>query len=230
MQSRAKGPIGQTVLEVLGALMTPELAEEVLRRGLERAGRTRIPENPQRVRELAEGSLRLAIVELVGAEVADSFVRDLGPILEVISSGVTARPSDSDRPRSILPPSRSSSFPPPRRDEAPLRLLVVTADSLEELKRQVGSFADLGRVRDAFELITAIETRGGPVLVVVDGYRPAVDVTTLQAFLPRVPDGCRVALWGFSAREVRRVESLPGYTVVEAGPQWGSLADALLRL
>lgn len=229
MQSRAKGPIGQTVLEVLGTLMTAELAEAVLRRGLERAGRTRIPENPQRVRELAEGSLRLAIVELVGTETADSFVRDLGPILEVISSGVSPKP-DSDRPRSILPPSRSSSAPPPRRDEAPLRLLVVTADSLEELKRQVGSFADLGRVRDAFELITEIETRGGPVLVVVDGYRPAVDVTTLQAFLPRVPDGCRVALWGFSAQEVRRVESLPGYTVVEAGPHWGSLADALLRL
>ena len=220
--------MGQTVLEVLGSLVAPELAEAILGRALARAGRAALPENPRRVRELSEGALRDAVIELAGVDIADSFVRDLAPILEVVSSGVQAKP-DSDRPRSVLPPSRSSSFPP-RREGAALRILVVTADSIEELRRSVGAFADVARASDAFELITAIETRQGSVLVVVDGYRPVVELSVLAAFLPRVPDGCRVALWGFDAQERRRVEGTPGYSVVEAGPSWGALADALTRL
>ncbi len=226
--SRAKGPIGQTLIEVLGALMTPDAAAAVLYRALKMADRRTLPENPLRARELAEGPLFHAITEMVGLDVAESFLADLSPILEVMSSGVTTRSSDPPRP--LLPPTRSSSSPPPRRDEARLRVLVVTADSLEDLRRQIGSFAEVTRVRDAFELITAIEIRNGPVLVVVDGYRPAIEIATIATFMPRVPDGVRIALWGFEAFDVRRVESLPGYSVVEAGPLWAALADALLRL
>ncbi|MCB9593671.1 MAG: hypothetical protein H6719_13140 [Sandaracinaceae bacterium] len=228
-KSRVKGPIGQTVLEVLGTMMTPDTAAEVLRRALERSARSSIPENAERVRELAEGELRAAVIEMVGVEVADSFLAHLDPILGVISSGVRPRQS-AERPKSVAPPSRSSSFPPPRREEAALRVIVVTAASLEDLKRHLGSFADVGRVRDAFELITALETRTGPLLVVVDGYRPAVDVATLAMFLPRIPDGCRVALWGFTTPDARRVETFPGWSIVDAGADWGALADALTNL
>ena len=76
-KSRVKGPIGQTVLEVLGTMMTPDTAAEVLRRALERSARSSIPENAERVRELAEGELRAAVIEMVGVEVADSFLTHL---------------------------------------------------------------------------------------------------------------------------------------------------------
>lgn len=211
--------------------MAPDTAAAVLYRALKASGREAIPENPLRVRELAEGPLRYAIEELVSLEAAEAFLSALGPLLDAISSGVQRR-SERITPRArppMLPATRSSS-PPPRRDEARLRLLVVTGDGVDDLRRQIGVFADVTHVRDAFELITAIEIRNGPVLVVVDGYRPVLDLTTLAAFLPRVPDGVRMAIWGFEAQDVRRMESLPGYTLVEAGPTWSALADALLRL
>jgi len=224
-----RGPVGQTLLEVLGSLMTPALCEVVVADALERAGWTQVPEHAGRLRELAEGPLRETVTELVGVDAAQHMLRDLEPILQVAESGVRRRESPAARPKPLTPKSRISSFPPAASPGEALRLLVLTCASLEDLKKQLGS-VDVGRVQDAFELLTAIESRTGPMLVVVDGYRPMVGVETLAAFMPRVPDGVRLVLWGFEPRDTLRVQHLRGWSAIEAGPDFGDLASALPSL
>lgn len=206
--------------------MTPALCEVVVADALDRAGWTNVPESAGRLRELAEGALHEAVVELVGVDAAQHMLRDLEPILAIVQSGVRRRDETASRPQRLAPKSRTSSFPPASSAADALRVLVLTCASLEPLKKQLGAL-DVGRVQDAFELLTALDTRTGPTLVVVDGYRPVAGVETLATFLPRVPDGVRLVLWGFEPRDTLRVQHLRGWSAIEAGPDWGDLATAL---
>jgi len=209
--------------------MTPALCEVVVADALERAGWTAIPEHAGHLRELAEGALYETVVELVGVDAAQHMLRDLEPILAIAESGVRRRDTPPAPPTQLAPKSRISSFPPARSAAETVRVLVVTCASLEPLKKQLGEL-DVARVQDAFELLTAVESRTGPLLIVVDGYRPVTGVETLAAFLPRVPDGVRLVLWGFHARDTLRVQHLRGWSTVEAGPDFADLATALPAL
>jgi len=216
-----RGPLGVTLLEVLGSLMPPERAELMALRALGRAGWSAIPEDPGAIAQLIEGPLSAILAEEVGLEATAFVLEDLVPILDLAASGVRrTRPNIEGR---SLPTTQPA---PPRMKEG-LRIAVLTLGSLEQLRRQIGPFAEVTRVRDAFELFTLIDTRDVRLLVVIDGHRPAADLSTLVTLMPRIPDGCRVILWGFDPSESAPLAALDRWTVSDAGPDWADLAGAL---
>lgn len=226
VESLVAGPVGAAVVEVLGSLIAPGLREQLLGSALRGAGLRVVPEDPIRVRDFVEGELNARIVDAVGQEAAAFVMTDLAPILELAVRRV-GTDSQVVACAPFLPASR-----PPRRSGAreSLAILVATLGSLEELKMHLGSFATVQRACDPFELFSAIEIRSGPALVVLDGFRRAVELSTIATFMPRVPDGCRVALWGFDALEAGRYTPRAGWSTLDASVDWGSLSDALVRM
>ena len=215
------GSLATALLEVMGSLIAPPRAEKMLSRALVALGWTSVPEDPESVRALVEGPLWTLMAEDLGFEAATFVLEELAPILELAVSGVRA--TRSEVRISELP----STKPAPPQAEERLGIAVATLGSLEELKRLVGPFAEVMRVRDAFELFSLIEARRGPLLVVVDGHRRAVDLSTLSMLMPRIPDGCRVILWGFDDPQADRFLTMDRWSRIDAKAEWIELAAAL---
>lgn len=221
-ESNGAGPLERTVLEVMGSLMAPDRAERLLARALAVRGWRSVPKNPAAVRELALGPLRDIIAEDIGVDVAAFVCGDLAPILDLAAS--RARHTCS---HSRVRAQRSTPPPPTDVPAEKLRIAVATLGSLEDFKRHIGPFADVMRVRDAFELFALIDARRGPLLVVIDGHRPAVELSTLAMLMSQIPDGCRMILWGFEAPEIERFLVMDRWSTVSAGSGWLDLAGAL---
>ena len=181
------------------------------------------PEDPIDVRQLVEGPLYELVSDEVGEDIATFMLDDLAPILELATSGVRRTGGSAVH---HLPTTKPA--PPPT--DGALRIAVATMASLEELKRDIGPFADVERVRDAYELFSTIESRRGPLLVVVDGHRPPVELSTLSMLIPRIPDGCRMILWGFDPARVERFLAMDRWSTIDAGQSWFELAEALRDL
>lgn len=220
-ESAHAGSLATALLEVMGSLMEPRRAETLLSRSLVAFGWASVPEDPESVRALVEGPLRTLLAEELGFEAATFVLEDLAPILELASSGVRATRSE------VRISEMPSTKPAPPYDQGKLGIAAATLGSLEELKRQIGPFAQVMRVRDAFELFSLIEGRRGPLLVVIDGYRRAVDLSTLSTLMPRISDGCRVILWGFDGPSADRFLTMDRWSSIDASSDWIELAAAL---
>lgn len=232
VESPATGPLGHSVLEVLGSLIAPGLCDLVVWSALNEAHLAAIPEDPSRARRFVEQELCDAIVAAVGEQTASFVLMDLAPIIDLAVSGIRRTETDSHERETFRPEASHTvtTVPPPSRREDKLEILVATMASLEELRRHVGPFATVSRIGDAFELFTAIETRRGSILVVIDGYRKAVDLSTVATLMPRVPEGCRLVLWGYEPDQVGRFATMERWSVIDATLDWGELADALIDL
>lgn len=230
--ARVTGPLGRAVEEVLHSILSPRLSREVLTDACRRAGRSSFPEDPTAAAEIIEGPLHDLVDELFGKDAAHLLVLDLAPVIQMASSGV--------RRRSALTPAKlpevdgldlpSSYTSRTRPAPAAVEIVVATlAPSLPpELTRRLEGLAHLRRIRDAFELISAVEGRDAPLWIVLDGYRPCVDALTLAAFLRGLPEDCRVWLWGCDDGAARRlVAERPQWRAIDASASWSELGVAL---
>jgi len=239
--ARRLGPLGQSVQEVLESLLSPDLSHRVVAKALDIAQLRSFPEDPVRARELVEGPLWAAVAETFGHDTARFVLDDLGPVLELASSGVrrrdafaaqTVRPLGDDDPYSAPThrPAPSEDGPPGSGIVELLpRVLVATgADRLPpELIDGLPGAARVSLVLGAFELFTTIDRRTGPVWVVVDGHRPSVEPATLAAFLRRLPPECWVLLWGCDPNATARFVRERGWSALRAHDDWGALASEL---
>ncbi|MEQ8460507.1 MAG: hypothetical protein RLO52_17605 [Sandaracinaceae bacterium] len=132
----------------------------------------------------------------------------------------TAAPGPADE-------SEASSGVMRRPDTLPQLVIATAAPAYHELANGLPSGVRLLRVTDAFELFTALDTRVAPVWILVDGYRPTVDLTTLATFLPRVPEACEVMLWGFDHDVVGSFVAKRGWRMLHAEEEWEDLAAEL---
>lgn len=275
--AHATGPVGHSVLEVVGRILAPALCRRVLADALGRAQTASVPEDPWEARQFIEGPLAEAISDAVGPETASFVLDDLAPILALATSGVrrspitrpaapeedahdlptfrpdhfdphafdapadphaapTNRPESFDVPREALDPDQIPTAPPPDSGVIALpadrpHVLVATTSATGEasLTLALGGLARVSRVTDAYQLFTALDTRTAPVWMVVDGHRPAVDLSTLAVFLPRLPAGCQVLLWGFGESELECFTEKRGWTGLDVEDDFGALADELAR-
>ena len=73
-------PVGETVLELLTAVLAPDLRARVLTEALALEGSDAIPEDLARARAFVEGPLRLVVKRRVGPGVAQLVVDTIAPI------------------------------------------------------------------------------------------------------------------------------------------------------
>lgn len=148
----------------------------------------------------------------------------------------TNRPELFEMPAEALDPNLVPTAPPPASGvialpaQRPHVLVATTSEKGEaRLTLALGGLARVARVTDAYQLFTALDTRTAPVWMVVDGHRPSVDLSTLAVFLPRLPPGCQVLLWGFAKDEMASFTMKRGWCVLEVDDDFDALADELAR-
>jgi hypothetical protein len=151
-------------------------------------------------------------------------------------SAPTNRPEEFEVPAEAVDPDQVPTAPPPGSGvialpaERPHVLIATTSASGEaSLTLALGGLVRVSRVTDAYQLFTALDTRTASVWMVVDGRRPAVDLSTLAVFLPRLPPGCQVLLWGFSRIDLGSYTGKRGWIELEVEDDFGALADELAR-
>jgi hypothetical protein len=240
--AKVPGPLGQSVQEALESLLMPELSRQILDKALDLAQLRSFPEDPSRARELVEGPLWAAIAETFGHQTARFVLDDLEPILELATSGVrrkdtfvgeteTARPLGAEEPYSAStrrPGARHGSGVLELPEALPHVLVATASDRLPPpLTGGLPSAARVSLVVGAFELFTALEMRTGPVWVLVDGHRPSVDLSTLAAFLGRLPPECWVLLWGWDPQATARFVRERGWSALRSPDDWNALAEEL---
>lgn len=243
------GMRGRAVLETLSVLMAAELRERVLREALRLEGVDRIPEDPFRIRAFVEGPLRLVIRRDVGPRMASFVVEDLQPVLERLERAAanappcfdphdlpTRRPSSGvrtqDRMETARPRARghsSGAVPSSSQRGAVPMVVVATAEprAAQTLEPLLFEGVEVYRVTREHELLTAVQTFQRPLWVIVDQHRRVIELATLAVFLPRVPDGCALMVWGPLAAEDEPFANREGWDRIDAPADWASVSAAL---
>jgi len=198
------------------------------------------PETARFVLEDLDPILRLAESQVVGRD--EQQVATVRPAAAGHDpySAPTVRPDvmETRRPDALDQDGVPTAAPEPPEPEAssgvmrrpstlPQLVIATAATGYHELANGLPSGVRVLRVTDAFELFTALDTRVGPVWILVDGYRATVDLTTLATFLPRVPEACEVMLWGFDADVVGGFVRKRGWRLLAAEEGWDDLAAEL---
>lgn len=108
--------IPRAVLETLDSVVAPSVRDALLQVALQGYPEQELPREVDRLRDFANGPLRRALVQGLGAELAETLTEEIGRLLEVAapSSGSPRRASrSSGKLRAVTTPPRRSS-PPPR--------------------------------------------------------------------------------------------------------------------
>ena len=113
-------------------------------------------------------------------------------------------------PSTVPPPSASLTARPPVDDSEPVMVLVATLDQTgtQGIARKLYGRGVVRQVTDIFELISALEARGGHrSIVVIDCCLPAVDPVSVATLVPQLPPGSHIVQWGGTERLRREVEA-----------------------
>jgi len=104
MVGRSAQYLPSVVRETLDSVVSPEVREHILRRALQSDGLRELPDQPRRMREFLEGSLRDALVRSLGSEFGASILSELSRIVtaaerdEVARTGAMFRSDSSEFP------------------------------------------------------------------------------------------------------------------------------------
>ncbi len=121
----------RAIVETLDSVVAPAVRDALLRAALDESAEAELPRDPERLRQFAQGPLRRALVQGLGAELAETLTEEIARLLEVVasSSGTPRRSSRSSGklravstpPRRTQPPPRSLTPPAtlPRRSQGP---------------------------------------------------------------------------------------------------------------
>ena len=244
------GARGRAVLETLGVLLPADVRGQVLREALRLEGSAIIPEDPFRLRAFVEGPLRLVLRRDLGPLVASFVVEDLQPVLTRLErtdteapdaradehDRPTRRPSSGIRAPEVVAPAAprgrvhsSGAVPASKRRSALPMVVVATAEprATERLEPLLFAGVEVYRVTREHELLTAVQTFRRPLWVVVDMHRRVLELGTLAVFLPRVPEGCELYVWGPVPPEDEPFANRGGWERVDAAPSWAALAASL---
>lgn len=199
-----------------------------------------------------EGPLRREAARLLGRDVADVIVADLGPLLER-AGGRSAAPQEKSSPASeVTSPFDAATVPRPaqreraisgervRRAAWPL-VLMATQDrsSIQRVARHLLDQALVQPVHGVSEMVQALDTRRGGcgAVVIVDCCVPVVEPETVASMLDGIDDPPYVVLWGATAAQSDRMgKHTPGARqwiplATEAGdPEVAELVTMLLSL
>lgn len=182
---RAQSLEEQLLIEALGRLAVPAVAERILLDGLMRAGIDEVPRDSIAFSTFAAGPLREAVEEVLGGDAADAVLTDLGPVFAVAAES----PVDSG----IRIRRRSAPAPP-----QPLAVLATRDRRIgDQVASRLNERAEIVFADDTFGLLQAAQRHDGrPILVAVHDELPALRHSTLETLAELLPKRATVVQWG----------------------------------